>query len=313
MTDAIKILTPGWLTTVQDQGRLDFLHMGVPISGYLDTFSAAMANLLVGNPVNTGLLEITVMGPVFTVLKEMDMAVAGAIMDIQINGSFFPQWETIHLNPGDKVVLGQAQKGCRAYLAFGGGVDVPRIMGSVSTYFAGKIGGFCGRALKKDDVLGIRHKAVLDKPRCLPHEYRSDFTALKIIRAIPGPQVDFFPSNSLFGSSYEVTEKADRMGYRLSGPAVPFQKGRPKSIISEPVLPGSIQIPPDQQPIILLNEQTVGGYAKIATIISADLPVVAQAMPGDAIMFEKVDLSAAHTIFLKEKEKIHTIENLFRE
>ena len=311
MSNAIKILTPGWFTTVHDQGRFDFLHMGVPVSGYLDKFSAAMANFLVGNPADTALLEITVVGPGFAVLKEMDMALTGADMDIRVNHMSMPQWATIRLKPGDTVVLGPAQKGCRGYLAFGGGIDVPRIMGSRSTYFAGKTGGFYGRALKKEDVLKTVDKAVLDKPRHLPGEYRPDFGNSITIRAIPGPQEDFFKPDSLFGSSYEVTQKADRMGYRLSGPGVPIREGLPKSIISEPVLPGSIQIPPDQQPIVLLNEQTVGGYAKIATIISCDLPKVAQALPGDTIVFEKIDLPLAHQIYYREREKIQTIKALF--
>ncbi len=311
MTNAIKIITPGWFTTVQDQGRFDFLHMGVPVSGYLDKFSAAMANFLVGNPANTPLLEITVVGPGFVVLREMDMALTGADMEITVNHIPMAQWTTLRLKPGDTVLLGPVQRGCRAYIAFGGGIDVPKIMGSFSTYFSGKTGGFCGRALKKEDVLETMDKKMLKTPRHLPRKYRPDLSNLITIRAVPGPQENFFMPDTLFGSSYQVTQKADRMGYRLSGPAVPIREGLPNSIISEPVLPGSIQIPPDQQPIILLNEQTVGGYAKIATIISWDLPKVAQAMPGDTIVFEKIDLLLAHQIYSRESEKIQAIQALF--
>jgi antagonist of KipI len=310
VTNAIKILTPGWFTTVQDQGRFDFLHMGVPVSGYLDQFSAAMANLLVGNPADTALLEITVVGPGFDVLKKMDMALTGADMEITVNQIPMPQWETLRLKPGDRVAVGAAQGGCRGYLAFGGGIDVPEIMGSFSTYFSGKTGGFCGRALKKDDVLKTMDKSVLERPRQLPAKYRPEFSHAITIRAVPGPQTDFFMPDSLFGSCYQVTQKADRMGYRLSGPDVPIREGLPKSIISEPVLPGSIQIPPDQQPIILLHEQTVGGYAKIAVIVSCDLSKVAQAMPGNTIVFERVDLQTAHQIYFKHREKIQRIQTL---
>ncbi len=308
---SIEITTPGWFTTVQDQGRTAFQHMGVPVSGALDKFSAAMANLLVGNPIHSALLEITVMGPVFTLNREMDMALAGADMEIRVNQSLVPSWETLRLKPGDKVSLGPAQKGCRAYLAFGGGIIVPAVMGSFSTLLGGKMGGFKGRALKKSDVLEIGETPLLKKPRCLPLEFRPDLGAPWIFRAVPGPQEEYFNPGHLFGSPYQVTEKADRMGYRLSGPLVPIRLEFPQSIISEPVMPGSIQIPSDFQPIILLNEQTVGGYAKIATLISLDLAKVAQAMPGDIVVIEKIDLHAAHELGRREKERIQRITRLF--
>lgn len=310
---SIEITTPGWFTTVQDQGRTAFQHMGVPVSGALDKFSAAMANLLVGNPLHAALLEITVMGPVFTPNREMDMALAGADMDIRVNQSLVPSWETLRVKPGDKVSIGPAKKGCRAYLAFGGGIIVPSVMGSFSTYVGGKTGGFKGRALKKNDVLEIGDKPLLKKPRCLPPEFRPDLWAPLIFRAVPGPQEDYFDPESLFGFPYQVTEKADRMGYRLSGPPVPIREGLPQSIISEPIMPGSIQIPSDFQPIILLNEQTVGGYAKIATIISLDLSKIAQSMPGDTVVIEKIDLAGAHEMGRREKEKIQQINALFPE
>jgi len=296
LTKAIEILIPGWFTTVQDLGRFDFQHMGVPVSGALDKSSCVVANLLVGNPVNAPLLEITVMGPGFIALKEMDMALTGADMEILVNKLPMPQWETIRLKPGDKIALGQAKKGCRGYLAFGGGIDVPLIMGSASTYFAGKCGGFNGRALKKDDLLEIKEKDLLKKLRCLPFKYRPAFSVPRILRAVAGPQDLFFDHDILFGPGYQVTEKADRMGYRLSGPSIPIRKEMPKSIISEPVMPGSIQIPPDQ---------------KIATIISPDLQIVAQSMPGDMIVFEKINLAHAHEINRRERLKIQAIEALF--
>lgn len=308
---AIEIITPGWFTTVQDLGRFGFQHMGVPVSGFLDRFSAAMANLLVGNPINTPLLEITVVGPAFSVFKEMDMALAGAQMALTINRMTVPSWESHRVKPGDRVTLGQTQNGCRAYLAFGGGIHVPRVMGSFSTYAGGRTGGFHGRALKKQDLLQTGDKTLLKRPRSLPPHLWPDFSGPQILRAIPGPQDDCFDLEALFNGSYQVTEKADRMGYRLSGPLLPIRAGLAKSILSEPVMPGSVQVPPDQQPIILLNEQTVGGYAKIATVISTDLPRVAQAMPGQTIAFERIDLASAHGVLREEKQKMETIHVLF--
>lgn len=262
--------------------------MGVPVSGALDARAAALANLLAGNPETDAVLEITVMGPSFEVLQEMDMALTGANIEITVNGEIRPTWETIRLSPGDKVILGGASGGCRGYLALGGGIQVPRLMGSASTYVGGKTGGFDGRPLKKDDVLESRDQAPLERPRSLPQEMIPDLTAPKILHAVPGPQDDYFEPDILFNTPYTVTENADRMGYRLSGKPLPIIEGKPASIISEPVVPGAIQVPAEQQPIILLGEQTVGGYAKIATVISTDLHVVAQALPGDVFEFRKI-------------------------
>ncbi len=304
MVKAIKILNPGWFTTVQDHGRRSFQHMGVPVSGVLDAYSATMAGLLAGNGPHAPVLEITVMGPTFEVLREMDIALTGAEMDICVNNAPCPQWESIRVIPGDKVMVGAASKGCRGYLALGGAIAVEEIMGSAATYVGGKTGGFQGRPLKKDDILETGDAPALARPRKLPQELIPDLDAPKILHAVPGPQDDFFETDILFNTPYTVTEKADRMGYRLSGTPLPMRRGKPASIVSEPVIPGAVQVPADQQPIILLGEQTVGGYAKIATVISTDLPRVAQALPGDTLEFKKVSLLQAHDRLKAHKEKI---------
>jgi len=310
---ALKVLAPGGFTTVQDKGRFGYQQMGIPVCGVLDSFAFTCANILVGNNENQAVLEITIMGPSLEITKQMDIALTGAKMGMTLNDKPVEQWRSIRVKSGDILTISQIQSGCRAYLAFSGGVKVPLIMGSYSTYVGGKIGGFMGRPLQKGDILETHDAGVLNKPRSTPCNYIPQYPSNAVIRAITGPQDDYFDQGmiSLFETGYMVTAKADRMGYRLQGAPVPIKSGMPKSIVSEPSMPGSIQIPPDEQPIILLVEQTVGGYAKIATVISIDLSKVAQTTPGDTITFEKVDLKTAHILYREERNKIIKIKELF--
>ena len=309
---ALTIVAPGGFTTIQDRGRFGFQQMGVPTSGALDSFAFEMANLLVGNDASA-VLEITVMGPKLEIRKEMDIALTGAKMGMTLNDKPVEQWKSIRVKPGDYLTISQVQQGCRAYLAVNGGIKVPRVMGSFSTYVGGKIGGFHGRPLQQEDTLETHDAPLLTSPRILPSEFIPRYPIHALIRVISGPQDHYFDmaKTPLWGSDYMVTTKADRMGYRLMGNPLPIKENMPKSIVSEPAMPGSIQIPPDGQPIILLVEQTVGGYAKIATVISTDLSKVAQTTPGDTLEFEKIDLKTAHALHTKETLKIKKIKASF--
>jgi len=310
---AIKILSPGGFTTVQDRGRLGFQQMGVPISGVLDSFAFDAANLLVGNVETCAVLEITIMGPTLEIRKEMDIALTGAKMGMTLNGHPIQQWQSIRVKPGDLLTISMVQQGCRAYLAVSGGIKVPRVMGSFATYVGGKIGGFKGRPLAKEDLLETHDAPLLKQPRTLPDEMIPLYPTQTIIRVISGPQDHYFDMDKtpLFETDYMVTPKADRMGYRLQGEALAIRENMPKSIVSEPAMPGSIQIPPDGQPIILLVEQTVGGYAKIVTVISTDLWKVAQTTPGDTLGFEKINLQTAHNLYKQDMERTKTMKQLF--
>ena len=310
---AIKILAPGGFTTIQDNGRFGYQQMGIPVCGVLDSFAFKGANILVGNDDNQAVLEITVMGPSLEFTKEMVIALTGAKMGMTLNDKPIEQWKSIRVSPGDILTISQIQSGCRSYLAFTGGLKVPEVMGSFSTYVSGKIGGFMGRPLQKGDILETNKARVLKRPRSFPRQMLPQYSSNPVIRLILGPQDDHFDQGilALTESNYLVTAKADRMGYRLQGPPVPLISGMPESIVSEPSMPGSIQIPPDEQPIILLVEQTVGGYAKIATVISTDLSRVAQTTPGDTITFEKTDLKTAHHLYMEEKNKIIKLKNCF--
>ena len=308
---AFKVLTPGAFTTVQDLGRFGFQRMGIPVSGALDRFACQVANLLVGNPPDAAVLEITVMGPRLEFLSETHIALAGAQMGMTLNDEPVSGWQSIRVSPDDVLDIHQVTSGCRAYLAISGGIDVPRVMGSRSTYVGGRMGGFKGRPFKIDDVLKRGENTGLGTPRHLPREWVPAYPENIVLRVIPGPQDDFFREglDTLFSSDYLVTAKADRMGYRLQGPDISPLEHMPPSIISEPSMPGGIQIPADCQPIVLLVEQTVGGYTKIATVISPDLARLAQAVPGDTVSFESVGLDIAHKIY---KEKAARLDRITR-
>ncbi|MCG8687984.1 MAG: biotin-dependent carboxyltransferase family protein [Desulfobacterales bacterium] len=307
---ALKIIQPGPFTTVQDRGRFGFQQFGVPPCGMMDRWAGDIANLLVGNEPDAALIELTVMGGRMEVLDEFDFAVTGADMGLSINGVSCKNWMSHRVAPGDTIQLGPVQTGCRSYLAITGGIDVPVVMNSRSSYIGAKIGGMQGRVIQPNDILERRPQALLKNALALPEDKIPVYPSTITLRAIPGPQDSFFGDGmeTFFNCVYTVTPNADRMGYRLEGPVVKRKQGMPKSIISEPSLPGGVQIPEDGQPIILLAEQTVGGYAKIATVISSDLPKLAQAVPGNTIRFEPVTLEQAHRIYRDRHDRFKALE-----
>lgn len=292
-----KVISPGLFTTIQDRGRYGYQRYGVPVSGVIDPFAAAIANLLVGNGDAAAVLECTVAGPAFRVLAPATVAVTGASMPIALNGAGVAGWSSFRVDSGDVLEIGQSQCGCRSYIAVTGGFEVPPVMGSRSCYPGAGLGGLHGRPLHKDDQLH-RGGGALVEPRQLPAPLVPRYQERIILRAIAGPQDDFFEEGlwTFFSESFAVSHEASRMGYRLTGPEIRQKTGKPASIISEASLPGSVQIPPNGQPIILLAEQTVGGYAKIATVISSDLWRIGQAIPGDFIRFQQVDLATAYAV-----------------
>lgn len=313
MNNTFLVLTPGSFTTVQDKGRFGYQHLGIPISGALDTYAYRIANLLVGNPEDSAVLEITVVGPHLAFMKAADVALTGAEMEMTLNFKPVESWRSIRVEPGDMLNITTLKSGCRGYLAVTGGLAVPKVTGSRSTYVGGKLGGYKGRPLKKGDIIQSDQGSLLDSPRQLPESWIPRYSEENLLRAIPGPQDDFFDEGlaTFFTSEFTVTGKADRMGYRLQGPPIRHKHNVKKSIISEPTIPGGIQIPADNQPIILLVEQTVGGYTKIATIISTDISKIAQIIPGNTIRFQKVDLETGHAIYMDNERMIKQVSNLF--
>ncbi|MBI5251691.1 MAG: biotin-dependent carboxyltransferase family protein [Desulfomonile tiedjei] len=312
--DAFRVLEPGPFTTVQDSGRYGYQQFGIPVSGALDKLAYLAANMLVGNQRNEAVLEITFIGPRLEVLSDTIVAITGADVPVFVNDRPQAMWAAFAVHRGDVISIRSARKGVRAYFAVMGGLDVQEIMGSRSTYTSGKIGGLEGRPLAKGDTLRRGPAGALNRMVFVPENFKPRFDTDIALRAIPGPQDDFFDTGLgvFFGSEFTVTSKADRMGYRLEGPKIEFKENAPQSIISEPSVSGAIQVPPDGQPIIVLAEQTVGGYAKIATVISPDLDVLAQAKPGDRVRFVPVDLTEAHTIYRSYRSRLDRLKECLR-
>ncbi len=295
----LEVLQPGQLTTVQDAGRRGWGRYGVPPSGPLDAVAFAAANILVGNSPAAAALEITLSGPLLRVQRECLIAVCGAKFDLWVGTLPVPLWHAVYVRAGQLITFGTRYEGARAYLAISGGIALPPFLGSQATYLPGGFGGLEGRALRAGDRLPLGpddpQALLLHAGRVWPVDSRPPYTARPTLRVVLGPQDDYFTSEGIatfLGSVYELTAEADRMGVRLHGPSIAHRG--PTGIVSDGVVTGSIQVPPDGQPIIMLaDHQTSGGYPKIATVIQADLPLLAQCLPGDKVRFAAVTLDEA--------------------
>jgi antagonist of KipI len=310
----LEILAPGPLTTVQDCGRFGFGRFGVPRSGAADAFSLRIGNLLVGNPENEAALEITVMGPTIMALADAAISVTGADLQPMIDGKAFQMWRSHLLQKGAVLSFKGRRSGCRAYLAVGGGISVPVVMGSRSTNLAARFGGLDGRPLQKGDTLSCESPAahLNTEGMALDRGSIPTYATEERLRVIPGPQDHHFPDSAkeLFLSSrFRVTPQSDRAGIRLAGPRIEVRQGLEASILSEGVVPGAIQVPGDAQPIILLGETVTGGYRKIATVISADLHLSGQLTPGNTVQFVEVSMDTADTLYREMEGLISGFRN----
>jgi antagonist of KipI len=309
-----EVIQPGVLTTVQDRGRYGYQQYGVSVSGAMDKSALRLANLLVGNDDGEAALEITIVGPKLWALRACRIAITGADLSPQINGVPIKTWQSTEVQEGDLLLFGAARSGCRAYLAVYGGIEAPLIMGSRSTHILSKLGGLNGRALVKGDRLSIRNanenRPPLNPGFSLSQEkiprYRSEWA----IRVIPGPQADYFTRQGIatfYSAEYVISPQADRMGYRLNGPKIEHKASA--DILTDATPSGSVQVPGDGNPILLLTDgQTTGGYSKIAVVISPDQDCLAQARPGDKIRFCRIGVIEAQRIIKAEEEKIQEIK-----
>ena len=292
----ILVLQPGLYTTVQDEGRNKYLAYGMPRAGVMDRYSARMANLLCGNPFSAAVLEMTLAGGTFKFEQAGRIAICGAEAALKLNDKNIQTWAAVDVSAGDVLEVGAATLGCRNYLAISGGIDVPVVMGSRSTYGRAGIGGFEGRPLKAGDRLSIGQALPMTAaPIGVPPELISSICSELSVRVILGPQEDLFTDQgieTLLNSFYTVSNDVDRMGYRLEGPPITHVHGA--DIISDALAPGAIQVPGNGNPIVMMVDcGTTGGYAKIATVISSDLAKLAQAQPQDRIRFVQcTDLDA---------------------
>lgn len=283
----ISIVTAGLFTTVQDEGRWGFQAYGMPVAGAMDRYAYNLANILAGNPPGAACLEMTVTGDAIRFETDAYVAICGADMQPSLDGRAAGTWSAFPVAAGSILAFGYAARGCRTYLAVRGGIDVPAVLGSRSTYTRAAVGGLEGRKLKTGDTLAIgRGDPADNRPLLLPDAYRPADAGSEItLRVLPGPQEDHFTAaglETMFASSYTVTDEADRMGYRLEGPKI-THSGK-ADIVSDALPQGAIQVPGHGLPIIMMaDRQTTGGYTKIGTVIGPDLALLAQAKPGDTI------------------------------
>ena len=310
-TSQIEIIKPGWFTTVQDLGRYGSQQYGVPVSGAMDRFAAIVGNRLVGNPDHAALLECTLKGPELVFPQDTVIAITGADLSPTIDDTTIPLWERILVQRDSRLRFGAQRSGSRAYLAIVGGIDVPLVLGSRSTHDSSMTGGWEGRALKSGDILpagrptqSIEHLRMMGKR--LPDHLRPRYDQSITLRVIPSPQQEHFSESALTiltESSYHVAPQSNRMGYRLTGPKL--VRTESASYISDGTAMGALQVPTDGQPILLMaDRQTTGGYPNIAVVISADLPLAAQLLPGNTIQFHPCSLTEAQTILRARYESL---------
>jgi len=306
----LEVLSPGALTSVQDLGRYGYGRYGVAPSGALDTFAMRIANLLVGNRENQACLEAMLLGPRIKILADTVVAVTGGNLLPHRNKQPMEMWRAHVLIKDDILTFKAPVSGFRAYIAVGGGIGVPTVMGSRSTNLPSGFGGYQGRPVQKGDILLSEFSC--DDLNAAGRIFNSDWIPLYpkkwALRVTWGPQDDHFPaaSRELFLKAlYKMSPESDRTGIRLQGPVIECRSDIEDSIISEGVISGSIQIPGDGKPIIILGETVTGGYRKIATVISADLPLLGQIKPGDDLQFEAVSQETAHRVLHDLEDKIN--------
>ena len=301
---AIKVISPGALTTVQDGGRFGYQNTGIGVGGCMDMNSYRRANYLVGNEAGEAVLEFTLIGGVLELTENTVLALSGADMSPRRNGEPVSMNVPLLFHTGDTLELGMAQSGCRCYLAAAGGIDVPLYLGSRSTNLKCRFGGFQGRALQKGDILNIgvngKNYEQVRERKCAGEVYSGTVT----VHVIEGPQAEYFTKKgrkTFYRGTYTVSDKSDRMGCRMDGPAIESCNGT--DIISDGIAPGSVQVPADGKPIVLLaDRQTTGGYAKIATVCSTDIPRLAQCKPGDKVRFRKISPEEAQKRIREERK-----------
>ena len=314
MAAGITILNPGLLTTVQDGGRIGYQAFGVSVSGVMDPRAMNIANILVGNDDNEAVLECTMMGPQIRFDVSNVIAVTGGDLGASVDGQPIPTYRAVKVQAGQTLRFTGLRGGCRAFIAFAGGLDIPLVMGSRSTYMKAKIGGLEGRKLQKDDVIGFRDpKETIHNfdirgftPEFVP---RKEYT----LRVILGPQDDMFTDEGLktfLSETYTVTPEFDRMGCRLDGPVIAHKNGG--DIISDGIAFGAIQVPAAGKPLIMLaDRQTTGGYTKIANVITADFRLLAQMKAGDKVRFEKTSIAAAQEALLAQRATMRILHYTF--
>jgi biotin-dependent carboxylase-like uncharacterized protein len=302
---AIKVITPGLATSVQDLGRPGYYHVGIPEGGGMDRFATRIANLLVGNEPGAAILEATFMGPELEFTAPAVVAVTGGELPPKVNGEERPTWESFAVKDGDRLSFGYLKSGARAYIAISGGIDVPVVLGSRSTYMLGALGGFEGRVLKAGDEIPVG-TGTGTPGRSLPTDLRGGVSGAIELRMLPGiywHRITEAAGKRFFEDTWKVAPEADRIGYRFRGGTPlefvareqPFGAGSDPSNIVDACYPyGSVQVPSGTEPIVLHRDAVSGGgYMMLGVVISADMDRIAQLQPHTPARFVPVTLEEA--------------------
>ncbi len=310
---SITVLKPGLLSSFQDLGRFGYQHLGVSVGGAMDSRAHRLANLLAGNSEKQATLEVTLAGPTLRFDAPACIAISGAHLNPTLNKEPIPNNRPLIVRTGDVLAFGARAAGLRAYIAWNGGIELQSVLSSRSTYLRGGFGGYQGRALKAGDVLVMRRK--LDSARL--DELEQELWKIKVylpailgliprsdIRVMRGAHTPLFTDTSIddfLTTEYRISAQSERMGYRLEGARLSTKSS--KQQLSEATSFGSVQVPPDGNPIVLMaDRQTTGGYPKIAHVATVDLPVIAQCMPGETLRFTETTLAQAQQLDSQREE-----------
>lgn len=320
---SVKIVKPGFWSTIQDLGRYGSQKYGVIVGGAMDSIALRIANILVGNEEGEAGIEVTMFGLEMQFLDEHLIAITGADLDARLDGKKIPMWRPVLIKKNQVLKFHAPNSGARAYLSFSGGINVPIVLGSKSTYIQARIGGLDGRQLQANDILNIGEKTeigqkfikqlkLINKPFNWSVNYTSfySFTSERKIRILQGSEFDWFDEKSqqiFLNNPYKISLNSNRMGYNLEGKKLTLRKN--EELLSEGVTFGTIQVPSGGMPIILMAErQTTGGYPKIAQVATVDLPRLAQLQPNHTIRFELITLQQAEQLLINQIENLNKIK-----
>jgi biotin-dependent carboxylase-like uncharacterized protein len=294
MAAAIEVVHPGWLSLVVDAGRTGYADIGVPLSSALDGLGLAVLNRLLENSDDAPALEVFGIGFSLAFSADTTAAITGARVSAFLDGAAVEPWATFHAKAGSLLRVAGVAEGFRYYVGFAGSMELPRIMGSFSTNLECMFGGFRGRPLVKGDRIGIAEARKVEH-KAVSESHLPDMRPPHALRILDGPEKDWLTDDSFNkfcdiekNLRYAVSAKSNRSGIRLEGESLAFREGAAGSIVSEGILPGTVQVPPDGRPIIILFERTMGGYARAGAVASADLDRLAHLKPKDGVLFERV-------------------------
>ena len=305
----LEVLRAGLQSTVQDQGRFGYAHLGVSSSGAADNFSLTIGNILVGNPRHYAGIEMTIIGDKYHFKSDTYIALTGSEFEAELDNKSIPFWKRLPIKKGQILDVRSTKNGARCYLCVAGGINIEDVMGAKTTHLTSGIGGLHGRILKNLDELEFGPLDDLIKPiKKVNDSITTDTKIIKVTKGVQWPWFDKNQKNKLFQHQYQVTKLSNRMGLRLIGNAIKTKKGN--EITTAGISLGSIQIPGDGQPIIsFVEHQTTGGYPIIANVVSADIRKVGQLKAGDCFQFELISFSSAEKLKVDQEKFIHNLDH----